>query len=113
MAEILVSITLLAFAFSQATQSMRIMLAAVNLLSISFGDLIGGAIFTGNVLKKFVYRANVHWLMAGLTAVATVFMVILERRYKYQDFTQSMDENGESVDQKLEDQRATLSDSRE
>ena len=99
MAEILVSITLLSFAFSQAPQSMRIMLAAVNLLSISFGDLIGGAIFTGKVLKKFAYRANVHWLMAGLTSLATVFMVILERRYKYQDFTQSTDENDDSVDQ--------------
>ena len=125
MAEILVSITLLAFAFSQAPQSMRIMLAAVNLLSVSFGDLIGGAIFTGKVLKKFAYRANVHWLMAGLTSLATVFMVILERRYKYQDFTQSTDENDDSVDQssgrserpskldpKSEDQRATLNENR-
>ena len=84
LAEVMVSVTGLEFAYTQAPKAMKSTIMGFWLLSVSLG----------NVLVAFLSRfedlslVNFFWVFAGLMALAAAFFAIFSLFYKYQDYTQ-------------------------
>ncbi len=98
-AEVMVSITGLEFAYSQAPSSMKSVLMGLWYLSVSIGNLLVAGI-TGldsviagwwnaaplNGEEATLSDAQRFWLYAGLMFVAATIFLIMSRLYKYRDY---------------------------
>ncbi|XP_050436863.1 peptide transporter family 1-like isoform X2 [Adelges cooleyi] len=83
-AEIMFSITGLEFSFTQAPVSMKSLLAAVNLLTVSLGNLI--VVFVSEV-RFFENQAHEYLLFAGLMICDMVVFAFMGLKYKYKTFS--------------------------
>ncbi len=89
--EILISITALEFSYSQSPNSMKSLVMALFLFSVSIGNLITAAV------NKFIQRsdgsvilegASYYWFFAILITVAGLIYVFVASRYKEETFLQ-------------------------
>jgi POT family proton-dependent oligopeptide transporter len=86
LAEVLVSITGLEFAYSQAPKRMKSTIMGFWLLMVALGNVLVAVI-----VKNTEYdpgTPDFFWLFAGLMAVAAVFFTLRASFYKYQSFEQ-------------------------
>lgn len=81
-AEVMVSITGLEFAYTQAPKAMKSTLMGFFMLSISLGNKLV-AVVSGFESLELV---NFFWLFAGLMAAAAVLFGVYAMFYKYQDY---------------------------
>jgi POT family proton-dependent oligopeptide transporter len=90
-AEVMVSVTALEFAYTQAPNKMKSLIQAINLLSISLGNFI--ATFVNMVIENAdgtskLPGASYYWFFA-IAMLATSFLFIpIARRYKPKDHIQ-------------------------
>ena len=84
LAEVMVSITGLEFAYSQAPKRMKSVIMGFWLLNVTLGDLL--VVYITRV--KFESQATFFWVFAGLMLVAGVLFGLRARYYTYQDYTQ-------------------------
>ena len=98
-AEVLISITALELSYTQAPNSMKSLVMAIFMLSISFGNVVTASVnsFIQNAdgTVKLV-GANYYWFFTALVLVAGVFYVIAASFYQektyLQDHTKSVEE---------------------
>ena len=85
LAEVMVSITGLEFAYTQAPRRMKSTVMGFWLLAVATGNILTGLVaqFGGLALAQF------FWLFAGLMAGAAVLFAIRGRFYVARDFTQT------------------------
>jgi POT family proton-dependent oligopeptide transporter len=77
-AETLVSVTALEFAYSEAPKSMKSTIMSLWFLTFSLGNL-----FTGIVAKAAPFSgAAFFWFFSGLTLVAAIIFAIIAKRYR-------------------------------
>lgn len=81
-AEIMFSITTLEFAFTQAPASMKSLLAAVNLLTVAFGNLI---VVIVSEVRFFENQAYEYLLFAGLMVLDMIIFILMSFNYKYKN----------------------------
>ena len=89
--EILISITALEFSYSQAPNSMKSLVMALFLFSVSIGNLITAAV------NQFIQRpdgslvlegASYYWFFAILITVAGLVYIFVASRYREETFLQ-------------------------
>ncbi|XP_025198526.1 peptide transporter family 1 isoform X2 [Melanaphis sacchari] len=80
--EIMFSITTLEFAFTQAPASMKSLLAAVNLLTVAFGNLI---VVIVSEVRFFENQAYEYFLFAGLMVLDMLLFILMSYTYKYKN----------------------------
>ena len=85
LAEVMVSITGLEFAYTQAPKSMKSIIMGFWLLSVSFGNVIAAFIFK---TFKDLSLSETFWVFAGLMMVAGIIFGIISYFYQYQEFPQ-------------------------
>jgi POT family proton-dependent oligopeptide transporter len=83
--EVLVSITGLEFAYSQAPRAMKSTIMSFWLLCVTFGNLLVAFLAP---LQKQVTQATFFWMFAGLMAVAATIFLVLARLYKGKTYLQ-------------------------
>lgn len=83
-AEVMVSITGLEFAYSQAPKRMKSVIMSLWLVNVTIGDLL-----VVGLTKLEMDRVDFFWLFAGLMAVAGLLFGWRAYGYKYRDFTQN------------------------
>jgi POT family proton-dependent oligopeptide transporter len=88
MSEVMVSITGLEFAYTQAPRSMKSTIMSFWLLTVAFGNMLAGVIaevnvFAGQGSKEFFFYA-------GLMLVTSVVFVWSAARYKVRDFIENL-----------------------
>ena len=84
-AEVMVSITGLEFAYTQAPKRMKSTIMGFWLLTVSFGNVLVA------VLTKLIPNMELQmffWLFAGLMAAAAILFGLRARFYTYRDYTQ-------------------------
>lgn len=97
------SVTGLEFSFTQAPESMKSVLQACWLLTVSFGNLI---VIVIAEVKFFKSQASEFFLFSCLMAVDVLFFIALAMRYKYVEMSNNdaesgkIKENGEEEDTK-------------
>jgi POT family proton-dependent oligopeptide transporter len=84
LAEVMVSITGLEFAYSQAPKRMKSVIMGFWLLNVTIGDLL--VVFVTRV--RFESQVTFFWVFAGLMLVAGLIFGIRARSYRYQDYSQ-------------------------
>lgn len=84
LAEVMVSITGLEFAYTQAPKAMKSTIMGFWLLSVSLGNKLVAIVTRFENLEL----VNFFWLFAGLMAAAAVLFGFFSLFYKYQDYTQ-------------------------
>ena len=84
--EVLFSITSLAFAFTQAPESMKSLVQALYLVTTALGNLIDIFVI-GFVAGVFSSQAYEFFLFAGLMLVTSIAMMIVAHFYEYVDVT--------------------------
>ena len=84
LAEVMVSITGLEFAYTQAPKRMKSVIMGFWLLNVTIGDLL--VVFITRV--EFESQATFFWVFAGLMLVAGLIFGLRARSYKYQDYSQ-------------------------
>jgi len=89
-AEIMFSITSLEFAFTQAPTSMKSLLAAVNLLTVAFGNLI---VVVVSEVRFFENQAYEYLLFAGLMVIDMLIFILISFRYKYKNVIDTVETN--------------------
>ena len=102
-AEVMVSITCLEFAYTQAPKKMKSFIMSLYLLSISLGNLYVSSVnfFIQNEDgSSKLPGANYYWLFAGMMLVTAVVFVFIAARYPVQDYIQ--DEGPEKPAQRNE-----------
>lgn len=82
MAEVMISITGLQFAYTQAPRSMKSTIMSMWLLTVFFGNMITAYIAKINVFEG----GNFFMFFAGLMVVFGVVFVLIAKSYKMQDF---------------------------
>lgn len=82
------SVTGLEFSFTQAPESMKSVLQACWLLTVSFGNVI---VIVIAEVKFFDSQASEFFLFSGLMAVDVIFFIALAMRYKYTNVCNSSD----------------------
>jgi POT family proton-dependent oligopeptide transporter len=88
-AEIMVSITALEFAYTQAPKHMKSVMMSLYLLSISAGNLITAAVnFAIAKLNLQLEGANYYLFFTALAMVASVVFVFFARRYREKTYLQ-------------------------
>lgn len=87
------SVTGLEFSFTQAPESMKSVLQACWLLTVSFGNII---VIVIAEVKFFDSQASEFFLFTGLMAVDVIFFIALAMRYKYTNIANSVS-NGVNV----------------
>jgi len=90
-AEIMVSITALEFAYTQAPKKMKSVLQSIELLAISLGNVIAGVV--NDVIQKkdgtsMLPGASYYWFFVIAMVVTSVFFIPLARRYKPKEYIQ-------------------------
>lgn len=85
MAEVMVSITGLEFAYTQAPRAMKSTVMSLWLLTVFFGNLLTAYVSS---LEKLVpvASANYFWLFAGLMALFAVIFMFMGSRYKIKNY---------------------------
>lgn len=108
-AEILVSITGLELAYSQAPKSMKSAMQAFYLLSVAFGNIIVVASAgIASAIPKFPFKQAVEFFVfTGLILAALGFFLIIAIRYKYKTFDDDED-NETSIQNKDESENDAL-----
>ncbi len=84
--EVLFSITSLAFAFTQAPDSMKAVLQALYLMTTAIGNLIDIVVVSA-LSGLFSSQAHEFFLFAGLMFLDMAGLMWLAIRYKYVDYT--------------------------
>lgn len=87
LAEVMVSITGLEFAYSQAPKAMKSTIMGFWLLSVALGNKLVAVMSTFEDLKL----VNFFWLFAGLMGAAGILFGIFSLFYTYRDYTQDED----------------------
>ncbi|MBL8816742.1 MAG: MFS transporter [Planctomyces sp.] len=84
-AEVMVSITGLEFAYTQAPKTMKSTVMGFWLLSVSFGNILVA------VLSRFesLTLQNFFWVFAGLMALASILFAVFAMFYKYRDYSKT------------------------
>jgi POT family proton-dependent oligopeptide transporter len=90
-AEVMVSVTALEFAYTQAPNKMKSLIQAINLLSISLGNFI--ATFVNMVIENAdgtskLPGASYYWFFAIAMLATSVLFIPIARRYKPKDHIQ-------------------------
>jgi POT family proton-dependent oligopeptide transporter len=83
-AEVLVSVTGLEFAYTQAPRAMKSTIMGFWLLTFSFGNMLVAFLAPLQELSL----ATFFWIFAGLMAVAAVVFVVLAARYRGKTYLQ-------------------------
>lgn len=85
--EIMFSISALQFAYTQAPESMKSVMMAINFLTIAVGNLINAFIIK---LLEGIFTSQAHefFLFASLMVVDTVILMLITMRYHYVDYGQ-------------------------
>ncbi|XP_060880666.1 peptide transporter family 1-like [Metopolophium dirhodum] len=86
-AEIMFSITSLEFAFTQAPTSMKSLLAAVNLLTVAFGNLM---VVIVSEVRYFENQAYEYLLFAGLMVLDMLIFILMSCKYKYKNLNDAV-----------------------
>jgi POT family proton-dependent oligopeptide transporter len=84
LSEVMVSITGLEFAYSQAPKRMKSVIMGFWLLSVAVGDLL--VVFVTRM--QFESVANFFWFFAAMMVIAALLFGVRARTYTYQDYTQ-------------------------
>jgi POT family proton-dependent oligopeptide transporter len=91
-AEILVSITCLEYAYTQSPKSMKSTMSALYLLGISAGNLfvslVNGSIADGGFFSKFT-GASYFWLFIGILAAFFVLYLLVAKRLPEKSYVES------------------------
>ena len=85
LAEVMVSVTGLEFAYTQAPKSMKSVIMGIWLLTVSLGNVLTAAMFhtfSGMDLSQS------FWVFSAMMAAAATLFSISSMFYTYQDFTQ-------------------------
>ncbi|MGB1241526.1 MAG: POT family MFS transporter [Chitinophagales bacterium] len=93
-AEILVSITALEMAYTQAPNAMKSFIMSFYLLSIAFGNFITAMVNGFNEQADgslLLAGADYYWFFVGLTAVATIVLAVMSNFYKELEYVQTED----------------------
>jgi len=105
MAEVMFSVTGLAFAFTQAPESMKSVLQAGWLLTTSFGQVIVVIVAEA---KFFDSQANEFFLFAGLMFVDMAIFAFMAMKYKYVEMPEEEDEEeNQSKEIPLEERKSS------
>jgi POT family proton-dependent oligopeptide transporter len=93
-AEILISITALEFAYTQAPKKLKSLIMSMYLLTITAGNLITAQV--NDALKypsvaKFLEGANYFYFFAALPVIAGIIFIFVARRYKPETILQEED----------------------
>jgi POT family proton-dependent oligopeptide transporter len=76
--EVLVSVTALEFAYSEAPKTMKSIIMSLWFLTISLGN-----VFTGLVAKANPFQgAAFFWFFSGLTLIAAILFAVVAKRYR-------------------------------
>jgi POT family proton-dependent oligopeptide transporter len=84
LAEVMVSITGLEFAYTQAPKRMKSVIMGFWLLNVTLGDLL--VVFVTRI--KFQEQTTFFWVFAGLMVAAGLLFGLRARSYEYQDYSQ-------------------------
>lgn len=88
-AEVLVSITGLEYAYTQAPKTMKSTMTAIWLLTVAAGNLfdalVNGNISEGGFFSKFV-GADYYWLFVGICTVFLVIYLVISPRLKERNY---------------------------
>lgn len=90
--EIMFSVTGLEFAFTQAPTSMKALMQACWLLTVTFGNIIVVIIAEAKFFKS---QANEFFLFAGLMIIVMLIFVYLATKYRYVIARKSSNDNNE------------------
>jgi POT family proton-dependent oligopeptide transporter len=90
-AEIMVSITAIEFAYTQAPKKMKSMLQSIELLAISLGNIFAGVV--NDIIKNEdgtskLPGASYYWFFVIAMLVTSILFIPLARRYKPKEFIQ-------------------------
>jgi POT family proton-dependent oligopeptide transporter len=98
-AEIMISITMLEFSYTQAPKAMKSFITSFYLLSISLGNALAAAINFAIANERPIFRdlkgANYYWFFAGLVLGAALLFAILASYYRGKTQLQTDDDDGE------------------
>ncbi|QDU69464.1 POT family MFS transporter [Engelhardtia mirabilis] len=89
--EVLVSITSLEFAYTQAPRKMKSFIMGVYFLGVSFGNLFTSGVnqlMTGDDPMLTLDGADYYWFFTGLMLVVAVIYVVFAKTYKGSTFVQ-------------------------
>ncbi len=87
-AEVLISITTLEFAYTQAPARMKSMVMCFYLASIAFGDFMVGLVAQFMEKAKYAFGVNYYLTFAGATLIAAFIFIAVAIAYKPHDFLQ-------------------------
>jgi POT family proton-dependent oligopeptide transporter len=98
--EVLVSITGLEYAYTQAPKSMKSTMTAIWLLTVAAGNyfdvLINGNIAKGGYFAKFV-GADYYWLFAGICGIFLVLFMLISPRLKERNYIEDPELEAEAA----------------
>jgi POT family proton-dependent oligopeptide transporter len=101
-AEVLVSITGLEYAYTQAPKSMKSTMTAIWLLTVAAGNLfdalVNGNIAKGGFFSRFV-GADFYWLFVGICTAFLVVYMIIAPRLKERSYIAEPEEENEVIAQ--------------
>ena len=93
-AEILVSITALEMAYTQAPNAMKSFIMSYYLLAIALGNFITAMVNAFNERADgslFLEGADYYWFFVAITFVATIALGIMSKYYKELEYVQTED----------------------
>lgn len=101
-AEVMVSITGLEYAYTQAPKSMKSTMSAIWLLTVAVGNLfvgmVNGNISEGGIFSRFT-GANYYWFFIGLISVFIVVYLFVSPRLKERNYIIDPEVDNETVNQ--------------
>jgi len=83
-AEVMVSVTGLEFAYSQAPKRMKSVVMSLWLINVTLGDLL-----VVGLTRLEMSRVDFFWLFAGLMGAAALIFGLRAWGYQYRDFSQN------------------------
>ncbi|MDB5157735.1 MAG: family transporter [Mucilaginibacter sp.] len=99
-AEVLVSITGLEYAYTQAPKSMKSTMSAIWLLTVAAGNLfdalINGNISKGGFFSRFA-GADFYWLFVGICTVFLVLFMIISPRLKERSYIAEPEPDNQAI----------------
>jgi len=98
--EVLVSITGLEYAYTQAPKSMKSTMGAIWLLTVATGNyfdvIVNGSIAKGGYFAKFV-GADFYWLFAGICGAFLLVFLIVSPRLKERNYIENPEAEAEAA----------------
>jgi len=99
-AEVLVSITGLEYAYTQAPKSMKSTMSAIWLLTVAAGNLFD-ALVNGNISEHGFFSqftgANFYWLFVGICTVFLVLFMIISPRLKERSYIAEPEPDNQAI----------------